>query len=109
MTPEELIQSIFTNAGLAPPVMTPNELQGLVSSIDETPFPIDDWAQAWCVLARYLQAEGSTLALKDQLHYLSCAAEGAAPGGKPYTTLHAAVEEYISTEGVALAQKKTAP
>ncbi len=103
------LSSVFSELKLSLPTLTLQEQEDFLTLVDDSPFPIEDWARAWGALAQHLESRASTLEIPHQIHYLSCAAEGAAPGGKPYTTLHAAVEEYLEAEGVALAQKKAAP
>lgn len=109
MAPIERVEEILKELGVTPPELSLEQQAEFLAIVDDSPFPIEDWARAWGALIRHLESRNSTLEIPMQTHYLTCAAEGAAPGGRPYTTLESAVEEYLETEGVALAQKKTAP
>lgn len=73
-------------------------VEQLLEDADETPFPLDQWAEALRALDRWLDAGGLSLPLADQVGYVSCAAE-VGTAGSALTQLPQQVEEMLEAFG----------
>lgn len=73
-------------------------VERLLAEADETPFPLDQWAEALQALDHWLDSAGLSLPLADQVGYVSCAAE-VGTAGSALTQLPQQVEEMLEAFG----------
>ena len=77
----------------------------LAESIDDSSFSLRDWVEALRLFGHWLDARGQTLDLRDQIGYVSCAADAAGAGAN-LTHLPSLVEEMLEAYGCERAEEK---
>jgi hypothetical protein len=80
-------------------------VRALLEAVDESPYSLRQWVDAFIVLGQWLDARGLRASFQAQLGYLGCACE-AAGAGASLTTLSAVVAEMLGDYGFECAVKK---
>lgn len=83
----------------------PEPARELLSAIDESPYGLPQWVDAFIVMGEWLDAHGKSSAFQEQLGYLHCACEAAGAGAN-FTTLSTVLSEMLETYGFDQAQPK---
>ncbi|WP_146209367.1 hypothetical protein [Coraliomargarita sinensis] len=73
-------------------------VRALVDAVDESPYSLRQWVDAFIVVGQWLDARGLRASFQDQLGYVSCACEAAGAGAN-LTTLSGVVTEMLDDYG----------
>jgi len=82
-----------------------DSVRALLELVDESPFSLRQWVDAFIILGQWLDARGLRASFDDQLGYVSCASEAAGAGAN-LTTLPGVVSEMLADHGFDSAVKK---
>jgi hypothetical protein len=80
-------------------------VDALFEFVDDGDFSLSEWFEALIVFDQWLDAQNSTIALDDQVGYLSCAAASAGAGSN-LSHLPTLLEDMLQTYGCERAIKK---
>ena len=83
----------------------PERVQALLERVDESPYGVSQWIDAFVVVWQWLDPRGLQAAFQDQLGYVDCACEAAGAGAN-LTLLPDLVREMLDSYGFECAQPK---
>jgi hypothetical protein len=75
-----------------------DSVHALLEAVDESPYSLRQWVDAFVVLGQWLDARNSRASFQDQLGYLGCACEAAGAGAN-LTPLSVVVSEMLDDYG----------
>lgn len=76
----------------------PGLVEALLQLVDDSPYSLAQWIDAFIVLEQWLEAQRRCASIQEQLGYVHCSA-AAAGSGASLTTLDAVVREMLDAHG----------
>ena len=81
----------------------PERVRALLERVDESPYSLSNWIDAFIVVRQWLDARGLQAAFQNQLGYVDCGCEAAGAGAN-LTLLPDLVREMLDSYGFDCAQ-----